>query len=73
MYLYLTSLDETHRSIDDLKTGKASCIDELSDEVLKITALAIVSYLQKLINQTFSQGKIPDCLKTAEVIPLFKS
>ena len=25
------------------------------------------------MNQTFSQGEFPDCLKTAKVIPLFKS
>ena len=40
---------------------------------MKISALAIVPYLQKLINQTFSQGEYPDCLKIAKVIPLFKS
>ena len=42
-------------------------------EVLKISALAIVPYLQKLINQTFTQSEFPDCLKIAKVIPLFKS
>ena len=73
MYLYPTSLDEIHCSVADLKIGKASGIDEISAEVLKISALAIVPYLQKLINQTFSQGEFPDCLKIAKVIPLFKS
>ena len=73
MFLYPTSLDEILRSIPDLKIGKASGIEELSAEVLKISALAIVPYLQKLINQTFSQGEFPDCLKIAKVIPLFKS
>ena len=57
MYIYTTSLDEIHRSSADLKIGKASSIDELSAEVLKISALAIVPYLQKLINQTFSQSE----------------
>ena len=73
MYLYPLSIDEIHRSIADLKIGKASGIYELSAEVLKISALAIVPYLQKLLNQTFSQGEFPDCLKIAKVIPLFKS
>ena len=73
MYLYPTSLDEIHRSIADLKIGKATGNDELSAEVLKISALAIVPYPQKLINQTFSQGEFPDCLKIATVIPLLKS
>ena len=73
MYLYPTSLDEIHRSMADLKIGKASGIDELSAEVLKISALAIVPYLQKFINQTFSQRECPDCLKIAKVISLFKS
>ena len=73
MYLYPTSLDEIHCSIADLKIGKASGIDELSAEVLKISALAIVPYLQKLINQTFSPGEFPDCLKIAKVFPLFIS
>ena len=63
MYLYPTSLDEIHFSIADLRIGKASGIDELSAEVLKISPLAIVPYLQKFTNQTFSQGKFPDCLK----------
>ena len=48
-------------------------IDELSAEVLIISALAIIPYLQKFINQTFSQGEIQDCLKIAKVIPLYKS
>ena len=73
MYLYPTSLDEIHRSIADTKIGKASGIDELSAEVLKISVLAIVPYLQKFINQTFSKGEFPDCLKNAKVIPLLKS
>ena len=73
IYLYPTSLDAIHRSIADLKIGKASGIDELSAEVLKISALALVQYLQKLINQTFSQGEFPDCLKIAKVAPLFIS
>ena len=71
MYLYARSLDEVYRSIADLKFGKASGIDELSAEVLKISALAIVPYLQKFINPTFSQGEFPDCLKIAKIIPLF--
>ena len=73
MYLYATSLDEIHRSIADLKIGTPSGMDELSAEVLNISALAIVPYLQKLINQTFSQGEFPDCLKIAKIIPIFKS
>ena len=73
MYLYPTPLNEIHRSISDLKIGKASGIDEISAEVLKISALAIIPYLQKLLNQTFSKGEFPDCLKIAKVIPLFKS
>ena len=73
MYLYPTSLDEIHCSIADQKIGQASGIDEPSAEVLKISALAIVPYLQKLLNQTFSQSDFPDCLKTAKIIPLFKS
>ena len=63
MYLYPTSLEEINGSIADLKIGKASGIDERSAEVLKISVLAIVPYLQKLMNQTFSQGEFPDCLK----------
>ena len=73
MYLYPTSIDEVHRSISDLKIGKAYGIDEFSAELLKISALAIVPYQQNLINQTSSQGEFPDCLKIAKVIPLFKS
>ena len=73
MYLYPTSINEIHRSIADLEIGKAYGIDELSAEFLKITALAIVPYLQKFIKQTFCQGEFPDCLKIAKVIPLFKS
>ena len=71
-YLYPTSLDEIHRSIADIKIGKASGTDELSAEVLKRSVPAMVPYLQKLLNQTFSQGEFPDCLKIAKVIPLFK-
>ena len=73
MFLFPTSLDEIHRSIAVLKIGKSSGIDELSAEVLKKSALSIAPYLQRLKSQTFIQGKIPDCLRNAKVIPLFKS
>ena len=73
LYLYPTSLDEIHRSIADLEIGKASGIDDFSAEVLNISALAIVTYLQKLTYQKLSQGEFRDCLKIAKVIPLFKS
>ena len=72
MYLHPTSENEIHCSIADIKIGKASGIDELFAEVLKISALAIVPYQQKFINQTFGQGEFRDCVKIAKVIPLFK-
>ena len=56
-----------------LKLAQDFGIDELSAEVSKISALAIIPYLQKLINQTFSRGEFPDLLKIAKVIPLLKS
>ena len=66
MYLYPTSSDEIHRSIADIEIGKASGIDDFSAEVLNISALAIVLYLQMLMYQTLSQGKFPDSLKLAK-------
>ena len=33
----------------------------------------MVPCLQKLMNQTLSEGEFPDCLKIAKVIPLFNS
>ena len=72
MYLYPTSLDKIRRSNADPKIGKSSSIDELSAEILKMFDLAIVAYLQNLINPTFSQGEFPDCRKIAKGIPLFK-
>ena len=73
LYFYPTSLDEIHLSIADLEIDKASGIEKLSAEVSKNSALAINPYLQKLINQTFSQSEFPDCLIVAEVAPLLIS
>lgn len=58
--------------INGLKSSNALDILGLSSNMLKLVSLAIAPVLVQFINQCFVNGVIPNVLKTAIVIPLFK-
>ena len=72
-YLNPTNVVEISTILENLKDNKSTGVDGIPSEVLKASSTVIGPPLVKLINLSMQQGKFPDCLKKAKVIPLFKS
>lgn len=66
------SVDEISKIILNLKPSKQKR-DEISTELLKQIGPYIAPIVCTLINECFSQGIYPDCLKLACITPIFKS
>lgn len=63
----------TGKLLDCLK-NKTSCgVDMISNKLLKTLKPVLTGPLTIIINQSLSKGIFPSILKTAKVIPLFKS
>ena len=58
--------------IDSLSTKKATRSKDLETKFLKLSKFIIAPILSKLINMCFETGVLPNCLKIAEVVPIFK-
>ena len=59
--------------IDSLSTKKATRSKDLETKFLKLSKFIIAPILSKLINMCFESGVFPNCLKIAEVVPIFKT
>ncbi len=62
--------------VDELKAipqDKASGLDNISSKLLKFAAKAIAPVLCQIFNMCLKQGNVPNDLKSARVIPLYKS
>ena len=62
--------------IDELKTipqKKASGLDNISTRLLKCAATTIAPILCKIFNMCLTQGTMPDDLKSARVVPIYKN
>ena len=55
-----------------MNSKKASGADEISVTFLKLIKELISPLLSSLINESFSSGTYPNCLKIAKVIPIYK-
>ena len=64
--------NEINNIIDSYKDLKATRYTNAETKFIKISASTISPFLCKLINDCFSKGVYPNCLKIAEVIPIFK-
>ena len=60
------------KTIKQLKSGKASGLDNISPRLLKNSAEVIAKPLTRLINASLSQGAVPRAWKFAKVIPFSK-
>lgn len=70
-YLKSVTIDELFDVINNMKNG-ASGGDFISLKVLKSILPVISSHFLGLINNCLKAGIFPDCLKCANVIPIFK-
>ena len=63
---------ELVKIIKSLKNKNSSGYDSLSNRMLKKEQYAFARLLKPLINEAIDEGIFPTCLKTANVIPIFK-
>ena len=63
---------ELKELITSLPSGKAAGYDEISNEMLKVLEDEISEPLSILINKCLAKGVFPDCLKVAQVVPIYK-
>ena len=71
-FLTPTYPNEINNIIDSFKDSKATRYTDAETKFIKISKSVISPFLCKLINDCFSKGVYPNCLKIAEVIPIFK-
>ena len=68
---FITSF-EVSKFIDQLNTNKSAGVDGIGPKIIKLCKEFLIQPLTALINNCISQGKFPDLLKVANVVPLFK-
>ena len=54
------------------KTGKASGFDQIKTDDIKCNIEGIAGPLSRIINRSFATGIVPQDLKTARIIPIYK-
>ena len=72
IFLNPTICEEIIKLINQIDIKKASGPDEITGYLIKITKNVISPILVDLFNICLRIGVFPDCLKTAEIIPLHK-
>ena len=68
-----TTEDEVRNTIMTLRPKKSCGSDNISSKLVKQTAAAIVTPLTHIMNLSIQQGIVPNKMKTAKVLPIFKS
>jgi len=63
---------DTLKIIRSLKNKNSAGIDGLSNRMIKKEAYRFAVLMTPLINESLTEGKFPDCLKIANIIPIFK-
>ena len=66
------SVDEVTKLLKELKPRKSPGPDGIHPLILKNCADTLAISICKIYNMSFSLGKIPDCWKQADIIPLHK-
>lgn len=72
IYIQLTDPVEVFNIIKKLKSKRSFGFDEIPPILVKECAKELISPLSFLINQSFSEGIVPDLLKTTIIKPLHK-
>lgn len=72
-FLQPASINEVTLLINDLKLNKSPGPDGIPTKIIKNNVVAFSRILSASFNQIVETGSYPECLKTAKVIPVFKS
>ena len=72
IFLAPTNQEEIKRMIEKLPNKTSSGYDRINNIILKELKEIICIPLEKLFNRSLTEGKFPNCMKLAEVVPLHK-
>lgn len=73
IFMRPTTPPEIKKIISSLKTKKSAGHDDINSQLIKSVANELSVPLALLVNKSITEGKIPDTLKIAKVVPIFKS
>lgn len=72
IYLQETTPDEVGKLVTKLDSKKSADIYGISGKMIKEGGSVMVEIITLLFNMSISQGKFPDALKNAKVVPVHK-
>lgn len=72
IYLHPVNQEEISRVINSIAEGKSTGDEFLTVRILKYTAAEICPIIEYLFNLSISAGCVPEILKTAIVVPIYK-
>ena len=72
MFCTPTDPFEVHKVLMSFKSNKSPGADDISPKILKEISFDIIGPLAHIFNLSFISGTVPDSLKLAKVIPVFK-
>jgi hypothetical protein len=70
---YSISSSEIAKAIHSLKNGKATGVDGISNEMIKVAHPYILPSVTKLFNKVLTTSVYPKCWSVGYIIPVFKS
>ena len=73
LFLAPTTVDETHHLIKSLPIKNSSGHDSISNNLLKKLSPSIIEPLTIIFNKSLETGILPEEMKKADVVPLYKS
>jgi len=65
--------DEISKAIKCLKNGKATGLDNISNEYLNHSVPFLLPLLTKMFNLVLNSGIIPDSYQISSIIPIYKN
>ena len=68
-----TDINEIKNVVTNLKTKFTVGFDYLSTKLIQQTIEEIIIPLRHIVNQSFVTGIVPEHLKVAKIIPIYKS
>lgn len=72
LFLDPVTVHEIEEILSSFKNKFSAGEDGIPDRLLKVCAGALALPLENIINESFSTGVFPECLKTARVVPVHK-
>ncbi len=73
LYLNPTDPNEIHKILGKCKHKKSTGDDGISMTLLKQLCEDVCIPIAKLVNKSLQQGVVPDAMKLARVIPIYKA